>query len=197
MAKAMATDVAVYETAKAPYAPSWVDRITDRVRTLPVPSWIVYLVPALVLFGITTIIKWEDGSYAAAYAEGNKAGLFKFGPVYIYPFHAVPELVTFYALALMHYLDDVARHALDTYRPAMRTDEAHSKNLAYRLTNLPAGPTLVASVVGVIFAIGVLMLLYFAAPDFANKLLLFTSPAATVIESGVFVLLWWTWGALT
>jgi hypothetical protein len=196
MAKAIATDVAVYETAKVPYASSWVDRITDRVRALPVPSWIVYLAPALILFVITTVIKWEDGSYATAYAEGNKVGLFKFGAVYIYPFHAVPELVAFYALALMHYLDDVARHALDTYRPAMRTDEVHSKNLEYRLTNLPALPTLLASVVGVIFAIGVLMLLYFAAPDFASKLLLFTSPAATVVEAGVFVLLWWIWGAL-
>ncbi len=196
MAEAIAKDVTVYETVKAPYAPSWVDRITDRVRALPVPSWVVYIAPALILFGITTVIKWGDGSYATAYAEGNKAGLFKFGPIYIYPFHAVPELVAFYALALMHYLDDVARHALDTYRPAMRADETHSRNLAYRLTNLPARPTLVASVVGVIFAIGVLMLLYFAAPDFANKLILFTSPAATVVESVVFVLLWWIWGAL-
>src|SRR5947209_614722 len=110
MENAIATDVPLYETVPAPYAPSWVDRVTDWVRALPVPAWVVYLAPALILFFVTTVIKWEDGSYAAAYAAGNKEGLFKFGSVFIYPFHAIPELVTFYALALMHYLDDVARH---------------------------------------------------------------------------------------
>lgn len=197
MAGVITGEAAVYETAPVPYEPSWVDRITDRVRALPVPAWIAYLVPAVILFIITTIIKWEDGSYAAAYEAGNKAGIIKLGPIYIYPFHAVPELVAFYALALMHYLDDVARHSLDKFRPAMRnTDEAHWKNLAYRLTNLPARPTLLASVAGVVFAICVLILIYFAAPSFANELVLFTSPAATVVESAVFVLLWWIWGAL-
>ena len=196
MAGVIASESAVYETVPAPYAPSWVDRVTDWVRGLRVPYWIMYLIPALVLFIITTVIKWEDGSYAAAYAAGNKEGLFKLGPIYIYPFHAVPELVTFYALALMHYLDDVAQRALDTYRPAMRTDEAHFKSLRYMLTNLPARPTLLASVGGVVFAVAVLVLIYSAAPDFTRQLLLFTSPAATVIESSVFVLLWWVWGAL-
>jgi hypothetical protein len=197
MARAIAGEAAVYETAPAPYAPSWVDHVTDWVRALPVPSWIVYLAPALVLYAITTVIKWEDGSYAAAYAAGNTEGLYKIGPIYLYPFHAVPELVAFYALALMQYLDDVARHSLESFRPAMRnTDEAHWNNLAYRLTNLPARPTLLASLVGVLFAICVLVLIYFAAPGFASQLLLFTSPAATVIESAVFVLLWWIWGAL-
>jgi hypothetical protein len=190
-------ETAVYKAAEAPYPPSWVDRVTDRVRALPVPAWIVYLVPALILFVITTGIHWEDGSYAAAYAAGNKAGIIKLGPIYIYPFHAVPELVAFYALALMHYLDDVARHALDTFRPAMRnTDEAHWNSLSYRLTTMPARPTLLASVAGVVFAACVLIVIYFAAPGFANELVIFTSPAAIVVESAVFVLLWWIWGAL-
>jgi hypothetical protein len=196
MATAIASDAAVYETVPAPYAPSWVDRVTGWVRRLPIPYWLVYLTPAILLFIITTVIKWGDGSYAAAYAAGNKEGLFKIGPIYLYPFHAVPELVTFYALALIHYLDDVAQRALDSYRPAIRTDEAHFKSLCYRLTTLPARPTLLASVAGVIFAIGVLVLISYAAPDFAARLLLFTSTAATIIESAVFVLLWWIWGAL-
>ena len=45
-------------------------------------------------------------------AAGNRAGLFKIGPFFLYSFHAVPELVAFYALALIHYLDNVAHHAL-------------------------------------------------------------------------------------
>lgn len=195
MAGVIAGDAAVYETVPAPYAPSWVDRLTDWVRRLPVPYWIVYLIPALLLFILTTVIKWEDGSYAAAYAAGTP-GLYKFGPVYIYPFHAVPELVTFYALALIHYLDDVAGRAIDSYRPAVKAEDAHFKELCYRLTTMPALPTLLASIVGVVFAIGVLVVIWFAAPGFADRLLLFTSTPATIVESAVFVLLWWNWGAL-
>jgi hypothetical protein len=78
----------------------------------------------------------------------------------------------------------------------MKTDEAHFKSLCYRLTNQPALPTLLASVGGVIFAICVLVLIWFAAPGFAQQLLLFTSAPATIVEAGVFVLLWWNWGAL-
>jgi len=192
----IASDAAVYETVPAPYAPSWVDRLTDWVRRLPVPYWIVYLIPALLLFALTTIIKWEDGSYAAAYAAGKTEGLYKFGPFYFYPFHAVPELVTFYALALMHYLDDVAGRAFESYRPAMKADDEHSRGLCYRLTNLPALPTLLASLAGVIFAVCVLVVIWFAAPGFADRLLLFTSIPATIIEASIFVLLWWNWGAL-
>ncbi|MEO8285750.1 MAG: hypothetical protein ABI670_04895 [Chloroflexota bacterium] len=195
MAEVMATGSPVYETVPALYSPSWVDRVTDWVRKLPVPYWLVYLMPALLLFIITTIIKWEDGSYAAEYAAGNKDGLFRIGSVYIYPFHAVPELVAFYALALMQYLDDVARRALASFRPAMRVDEAQYKNLQYQLTNLPSRPTLLASMVGALFAIAMLALISLYARDFAARLLLFTSPAATVIESGLFILLWWIWGA--
>src|SRR6266496_6687627 len=93
MAGVIAGESAAYGAVPAPYAPSWVDRVTDWVRGLRVPYWLVYLVPALLLFALITVIKWEDGSYAAAYAAGNKAGLFKLGPIFIYPFHAVPELV--------------------------------------------------------------------------------------------------------
>lgn len=197
MAGVIATDSPVYETWQAPYAPGWVDRVTDWVRTLRVPYWIIYMIPVLLLFTVTTVIKWGDGSYEAAYKAGNTGGLFKLGPFYIYPFHAIPEFVAFYALALMHYLDDVARRALITYHPAMRADEARFKDISYRLTNLPAWPTLLASLAGGVFALVILLLIDIVQPDFVDRLLLFTSPAAAIVESSVFVLLWWIWGALT
>ena len=179
-----------------PYAPSWVDRVTDWVRGLPLHYPVVYLIPVVVLFGITTSIKWADGSYQAAYEAGNHEGLFKFGPFFFYPFHAIPELVAFYALALIHYLDDVAKHALATYGPAMKTDEATYRDLEYRLTKMPALPTFLASLAGAVFAALVLLTLGYLLPGFMSRLLLFTSPAATAIESGVFILLWWIWAAL-
>ena len=197
MATTAQTAVAeIRERPARPYAPSWVDRVTDWVRGLRLHYPIVYLVPVVVLFGITTAIKWADGSYQAAYEAGNHAGLYKFGPFYFYPFHVVPELVAFYALALIHYLDDVAQRALETYCPAMKIEEKSYRDLEYRLTTLPALSAFLASLAGAVFAGLVLLALGYLLPQFMERLLLFTSPAATAIESAVFVLLWWVWGAL-
>ncbi|MEO5950908.1 MAG: hypothetical protein ABIQ44_00390, partial [Chloroflexia bacterium] len=179
-----------------PYAPSWADRVTDWVRGLRIDYPVVYIIPALLLFGLTTLIKWWDGSYQSAYEAGGQAGLYKFGPLLVYPFHAVPELVMFYALALVHYLDDVAARALKTYAPAMDIDEKAYSELEYKLTTMPALPAFLSSLAGAIFAGSVLLALGYLLPDFMTRLLLFTSPAATIIESGVFVLLWWVWAVL-
>ncbi len=180
-----------------PYPPSWVDRLTNWVRGLPVPYWLVYLIPPVVLFAAMTIINLSDGTYNAMYTAGNTAGLYKIGPFFIYPFHAVPEFVAFYALALMHYLDDVAHRALKSFRPALHIDDAHYQALDYRLTTLPARPTLLASLLGTLFAVGVLSSITAFFPDFSAKLILFTSPAATVLAWGVFIILWFIWGAVT
>lgn len=184
------------ESSARPYEPSWVDRLTDWVRGLRLHYPLVYIIPAILLFGLTTLIKWWDGSYQAAFEAGGQAGLYKFGPLFFYPFHAIPELVTFYALALVHYLDDVAAQALRSYCPAMNIDEKTYKELEYKLTTMPALPALLSSLAGAAFAGMVLLALGFLLPGFMSRLLLFTSPAATVIESAVFVLLWWIWSAL-
>jgi hypothetical protein len=197
MATTAQTAIAEITAAQArPYAPSWVDRVTDWVRGLRLHYPAVYLIPAVILFAATTVIKWVDGSYQAAYVAGNVDGLYKFGPFFFYPFHIVPELVTFYALALIHYLDDVAKRALKTYCPAMRIDEKEYNELEYKLTTMPALPTLLWSLGGAVFAALVLLALGYWLPAFMSRLILFTSPAAVAIESGVFILLWSIWGAL-
>jgi len=196
---ATTTQTAVADKITTPvraYPPSWADRVTHWVRGLRLDYPVVYLIPALLLFGLTTAIKWWDGSYQAAYDAGGQAGLYKFGPFFFYPFHAIPELVTFYALALIHYLDDVAAHSLQTYAPAMDIDEQGYRDLEYNLTTMPALPTLLSSIAGAIFAACVLLGLGYLLPGFMSGLLLFTSPAAIAVESAVFVLLWWVWGAL-
>jgi hypothetical protein len=78
----------------------------------------------------------------------------------------------------------------------MKTDEATYRELEYKLTRMPALPTLLASLAGAVFAVLVLFALGYLLPDFMSRLLLFTSPASIAVESGVFILLWWVWGAL-
>lgn len=197
MATAPQSALVDYESATArPYSPSWADRVTDWVRKLPVHYPVVYTAPALLLFALTTAIKWGDGSYQAAYEAGGQPGLYKVGSLFFYPFHAVPELVAAYALALVHYLDDVAKRALANYRSTMAADEASYRDLQYRLTTMPALPTLLSSLAGALFAGSVLLALGTLLPEFMSRLLLFTSPEATFVESAVFLLLWWIWGAL-
>jgi hypothetical protein len=194
------TDASLNDTTGAgpfPYPPSWVDRLTGWVRGLPLPFWLVYLIPPLILFAAMTIINLADGSYSASYAAGNTTGLYKIGPFFVYPFHAVPELVAFYALALLHYLDDVAHSALRSFRSALHLDDAHFRTLDYRLTTLPARPTLLSSLLGALFAVTVLAGITAFSPDLSSRLILFTSPASTAITWSVFILLWFIWGAVT
>src|SRR5438874_3326668 len=95
------------DNAARPYAPSWIDRLTDWVRRLPVPAWIFYLSVALVLVVIRTIAGWSDGSYPT--------GTF-------FPLHVLNAASGVYFLALMHYLDDRAGAALDAFRPVLSAD---------------------------------------------------------------------------
>ncbi|MGA7731956.1 MAG: hypothetical protein WCD37_11885 [Chloroflexia bacterium] len=87
-----------------PYAPSFVDRITDWVRGLPFPSWLFYLGLSIALTLIYSGVKWADGTYAA--------GTFS-------PFHVLSALTPVYAIALLHHLDNVAQAALDAFRATM------------------------------------------------------------------------------
>jgi hypothetical protein len=62
-----------------------------------------------------------------------------------------------YIVALIHYLDNAADAALARFRPVLDADEAGYQDLRYRLTTLPARPTLVASALGVAYAIATLV----------------------------------------
>jgi len=137
MAEAIAKDLAVYETAKHASQPGWVGGWFG-----PVPSWIVYLAPALIL-----LLPRSSGGGAAAVTRqqlmrrGNKGLVSSNSDLYL-PFHAVPELVAFYTLALMHWT--TLQHALDTHRPAMRADRSAFRNLTYPALPIFPRPTLMA-----------------------------------------------------
>ncbi len=117
------------------YAPSWVDRFTGWVDSLWGPAWAYYLGIWLFLFLIQTLVLWMEGAYPAG----------KFFLV-----HAVHAAEFTCFLALSYYLDGMAERALIILRPALKASEEEIKTLQYQLTNLPARPTLLASLAGVI-----------------------------------------------
>ncbi|MDQ5823819.1 MAG: hypothetical protein M3441_06340 [Chloroflexota bacterium] len=121
-----------------PYAPSFMDRITDWVRHLPMPSWLFYAALALAFLVLSASVKWLDGSLAF----GTISWLVFLGSC-TFP----------YALAMLHYLDNSASDALADFRPAMSIDDQQYAELKYRFTTLPGRPTLLAAIIGALYGV--------------------------------------------
>jgi hypothetical protein len=157
------------------YAPSWVDRFTGWVDRLPGPSWLFYLVFGLALGFTFTVVQWREGSYPV--------GTFR-------PFHIFFAGQIAYLLALMPFLDKSAVKALEAFRPALNVSQAEYAELRYRLTTLPARPTLLASLAGAASAIPQL------AFGFLNFFGIATSPVSTVFAWAAAVVMECVAGAL-
>jgi hypothetical protein len=93
----------------------------------------------------------------------------------------------------MQYLDDVAKRALAAFRPAMRISDDDYRELEYRLTTLPAGAALIATIVG--GAIGASVLPFLVA-QLGRQGKVFTSVPAAIQETIVFVGMWCIYGVL-
>jgi hypothetical protein len=134
----MMAEMSVVQTAATasparPYTPSLLDRFTDWVDSLSIPTWLFYAGLALFLVCIQLLLQW-DGT-----------------PKPLYPFPYVFIVTIAYDLALMHYLDRAAARALARFRPILSISDAEYEDLLYRLTTLPARPTMVAWVIGAIY----------------------------------------------
>jgi hypothetical protein len=176
VAEAAPNDKANSETTDQlrPYSPSWADRFTDLVKRLPGPNWLYYAGIALLLALIQAVTLWIEGirpsgSFIAIHGTLTSMGVLFF--------------------ALVHYLDDAAKRALKTLRPAMAPtvgDEQYQE-LEFRLTTLPALPTLLvclAVVTGV-----VLTNLLTAPPETLREVA--NSAAATTVIYAMYLLTWW------
>jgi hypothetical protein len=108
-----------------------VDGILAWINRWPGPAWLAYsglaLLSCLILVGIQ--------AQAGAYAQG------------FVPWHIFLALQPVLPLAAIHYLNGVARRALEAFRPSLDPD--HIAEARYRLLTLPALPTAVASLLGV------------------------------------------------
>jgi hypothetical protein len=144
-----------------PYPPSWIDRVTDWVKKLPIPAWSLYSALALALVLADAALNWSNGSYLSSKSL---------------PFHLVSALTPVVILAMIHYFDDWAEKALSTFRPALAVEEAEYEALRYQLTTLPRLPTIVATVVGLAYGLIYIVFLYDSQLD---PFKIFTSPIAS------------------
>ncbi|MFQ5944010.1 MAG: hypothetical protein ACE5JF_10695 [Anaerolineales bacterium] len=121
--------------ARAPYTPSWMDRLTAWLDRMPGPVWSYYLAAAAAYCAVFLGIQASQGAYAG---QG------------FYPWHIFLALQPIFALAMMHYLDHAASGALARFGPAMASGQAQIEETHYRLTTLPARRTWIATVAGVL-----------------------------------------------
>jgi hypothetical protein len=161
------------DSSSGMYPAGWADHVTDRVDTLPIPAWLFYVLIWVALFLIETGVNWYSGVYP---------------PGTFVPYHAIFTGLAIYGLAMVHYLDKVAAHALEAFRPALTGSDTDFQSLRYRLTTMPARASLVATIAGI--GVGVPVAGIFGGGGTLSLTMLFDSPPSTALN---FVLLTFVW----
>lgn len=118
-----------------PYAPSWYDRLTDWIDSLSIPTIGFYAILAALLVLVHIAVRW-DGTLNASHL-----------------FPLVHTITPVYILGVMHYLDRISKRALERFCPLLPSDAESYSVLEYRLTTLPASPTLIATLIGIGYGI--------------------------------------------
>lgn len=110
--------------SQARFAPSWIDHLIRWIDRLPVPAWLFYVIVMLATALLTSLPLWADGSVPLG-TIGSIPGQVIFPPL------------TFYFLALYHYLTRVGSRALKTFRPLLAVDDARIAQIDHQLGALP------------------------------------------------------------
>ena len=105
-----------------PYPASVVDRFLAWVDRLRIPAWFFYLALLTALIIIFNGLAWIDGTVQFPTFDLYRSS------VAVYPVAS---------LALVHYLNQVARRSLAAFRPALGVGESEYERLEYMLVTLP------------------------------------------------------------
>jgi len=126
------------------YPPGWVDRLTDWVDSLRMPPWAFYLLVWLVLFCVETGVSWYGGVYPVST---------------IFPYHLIFTGIVVYGIAMIHYLEAVARHSLKSFRPALIGDDTDFARLEYKLATMPMRSSVIATICGLFLGVPIALVL--------------------------------------
>ena len=132
-------DTTTPNSIERPYKPSWIDRFTDWVEKLPVRGWVFYLGLGIALILVQILFLWLDGGLNVAEE--------------LLPIIIFNGLLTPFVLALIHHLDYQAVTALKTMRPTLEMTEPKFDEFQYKLSNMPAGTTLIAGLIMLVLVI--------------------------------------------
>lgn len=164
-----------HETKFQAYSPSWVNRITAWVSRLPGTSWVYYLGLWVVLFLIPSFIYWNEGVFPVG----------TFLPVQGF----IAGAIVFF-LVMIHYLDERAGASVASMRPALKVSEGEYQELQYQLTNLPAGMTLISSLI----TLAIIFLTELMIEPYSIEVL-DVSPISANLFRFIYFIGWWVMGA--
>jgi hypothetical protein len=119
-----------------PFKSSWIDRFTAWIQRLPGSRLGYYSGFVGIIFLVQVILLWLEGADVIGALH----------PVQIFLSIAIP-----FILAVIPYFNDRALSALETIMPALSATEEQFQNLTYRISNLPAVPTIVVSVLALLY----------------------------------------------
>lgn len=157
------------------YSPSWVNHLNAWVARMPGSNWLYYLGLGLVLFFIPSIVYWNEGVFPVG----------TFLPVQGFIAGVIP-----FFLAMFHHLDGRADASLVALRPALKVSDEEYQELQYRLTNLPAGLTLTASLITLV----IIFLAELMTGPYRVEVL-YVSPVSANLFRFIYFLSWWVMGA--
>jgi hypothetical protein len=120
----------------APYSPSWLNYLTKRIEQLPGPSWKYYSGFGLILLVFETTVLWIE----------KAAPLGTFLRIHIFLAIAIPFIAR-----IISYFDERAKSSLETIKPALIINDDKYQELEYQLINLPAFPSILASILALIY----------------------------------------------
>jgi hypothetical protein len=146
-----------------------VDRFTNWLDRLRGPTWVYYVAAGAALVALELLVQWREGAYSQGFL----------------PFHIFLFAGPVINLALLHYLKRVAGASFDRFRAASRTGDLTEAN--YRLTTMPAGPTLVASLAGTaLFVLSILL----RPPQITQARVVLTPTAVAVVAPYQLLAVW-------
>jgi hypothetical protein len=155
-----------------PYPPSFASQLLHADRLDRRVGWLLYGAVAFGALALELTVAWAEGTLPA------RAGVI----------HVGLPVLAFAALPVLAFFNRIARRAMATARPVLVDDEVGYKTQYYRLTTLPAGPTLLAAVGGLLLFVGLTVV---QPADTYETLQIFVTPLATVVE-GVLQFLTWS-----
>jgi hypothetical protein len=114
------------------------------VARRPGPAWLYYLGAAVFFFVLYVLVKWWEGAIPRGIVS---------------QWALLVIVIGFYYLAAIHYLDGIARDAMERFRPAIAAPKQRVAELEYRLTTMPAKMvwlmTLLGTLEGILTLVGI------------------------------------------
>lgn len=159
------------DTARRTNATGFPDRLLDAAGLNSRAGWLAYAAVAVA----ATL-----GYWAVAWLEGTL-------PARPHVMHLVLPTFAFAGLPALAWFNRLARGSLSSARPVVKDNPAGYEALELRLTAMPAPHTLGAGMLGLLAFAGLTAL---QPPDTYQRLQIFVTPMASVIESILQVMTW-------